>query len=280
MTSSSVGPTGKELSARAEADVIVAMSRMSRACAVCDCINPDLDFDFARLPRANLVDRRTLQALEELKVPPSPPAGDPGFLRRVSLDLTGEQPHPRADSQFLADKGPDKRQSCVDTLLARPEHVSSGWIKLGDLLQISQARQGNGAYRYQEWVDRCLSENTPWDVMVTKMLTALGDPNDPETGGPVNYALDCSRGQRSGRADGPAVPGPEGCAVPSATIILSTSGPRTITSDWRPSSPRFSGGMGMGAMMGRPRSRSTPRARSCTCGPSSRRSRGCREARS
>src|SRR5208283_4969530 len=32
--------------------------------------------------------------------------------------------------------------------------------------------------------------NTPWDVMVTRMLTALGDPNDPETGGPVNYALD------------------------------------------------------------------------------------------
>jgi hypothetical protein len=27
-------------------------------------------------------------------------------------------------------------------------------------------------------------------VVVTKLLTALGDPNDPDTGGPVNYALD------------------------------------------------------------------------------------------
>ena len=77
------------------------------------------------------------------------------------------------------------------------------------MLQISQARQGNGAYRYQEWVDRCLHQNTPWDVMVTKMLTALGDPNDPETGGPVNYALDSLRPERPGRADGPAISGPE-----------------------------------------------------------------------
>src|SRR5207248_3981683 len=29
-----------------------------------------------------------------------------------------------------------------------------------------------------------------WDAVVTKLLTALGDPTDIDTGGPVNYAAD------------------------------------------------------------------------------------------
>jgi hypothetical protein len=102
-------------------------------------------------------------------------ADDPGvqlLLRWQSADgtvrdLTGEQPTPEQIRRFLADKDPEKRLSLVDRLLARPEFVLFWRIKLGDLLQISQGRQGNGAYRYQEWIDRCLNENTPWDVMVT-----------------------------------------------------------------------------------------------------------------
>ena len=57
-------------------------------------INPDLDFDFARLKRRNFIDDELFKRLESLKVPPSPPASDAAFLRRVSLDLTGEQPRP------------------------------------------------------------------------------------------------------------------------------------------------------------------------------------------
>ncbi len=61
---------------------------------------------------------------------------------------------------------------------------------MGDLLQISSTRQGNGAYRYQAWIDNCLSKNRPWDEVVKTLLTAVGDPNDLEKGGPINYALD------------------------------------------------------------------------------------------
>src|SRR5207253_10187962 len=35
-----------------------------------------------------------------------------------------------------------------------------------------------------------LAKNTPWDVVVTRLLTALGDPTDIDNGGPVNYAAD------------------------------------------------------------------------------------------
>jgi hypothetical protein len=83
-----------------------------------------------------------------------------------------------------------KRTKLVDRLLAQPEFVAFWRIKLGDLLQISSARQGNGAYRYQAWVDRCLNKNQPWDEVVRTLLTAVGDPNDIEKGGPVNYVTD------------------------------------------------------------------------------------------
>ncbi|MGC8642769.1 MAG: DUF1549 and DUF1553 domain-containing protein [Isosphaeraceae bacterium] len=188
--SSSVSPLGKAvLLRRAEADVIVRYETHVESVRLSTVINPGLAFDFASLPRRNLVDRELWKRLEALKVPPSPPASDPVFLRRVSLDLTGEQPTPEQIRAFLADKAPDKRVKLVDTLLARPDHIYFWLVKLGDLLQISPAQQGNSTYRYQEWVRHCLSENTRWDVVVTKLLTSLGDPNDPETGGPVNYAL-------------------------------------------------------------------------------------------
>jgi hypothetical protein len=190
-SSASIDPKGRgALLRRGEVDLIVRYQSHVLSARLGTIINPELDFDFARLPRRNVIDEELFKRLASLKVPPSPPARDAVFLRRASLDLTGEQPTPAEVREFLADRDPEKRRKLIDKLMARPEFVLFWRIKLGDLLQISTARQGNTAYRYHDWVDRCLSKNVPWDVMVTKMLTALGDPNDIEDGGPVNYALD------------------------------------------------------------------------------------------
>jgi len=178
------------LKTRAETDVIVRYQSQIMNVRLSAVINPDLKFDFSQVKRRNFIDDELFKRLESLKVPPSPPASDAAFLRRVSLDLTGEQPAPDEVRQFLADHDPDKRIKLIDRLLAKPEFVLFWRIKLGDLLQISSARQGNGAYRYQAWIDNCLSKNRPWDGVVRTLLTALGDPNDLETGGPVNYAMD------------------------------------------------------------------------------------------
>ena len=181
---------GAKLLRRGEADVIVRYQSHVTSVRLAAVINPEQQFDFARLPRRNVIDQELFKRLALLKVPPSPPASDAAFLRRVSLDLSGEQPTPAQIREFLADTTPNKRAELVDRLLARPEFVLFWRIKLGDLLQISPARQGNSSHRYQEWLDHCLADNTPWDVVVTKLLTALGDPSDSETGGPVNYSLD------------------------------------------------------------------------------------------
>ncbi|WP_240911015.1 DUF1549 and DUF1553 domain-containing protein [Paludisphaera soli] len=179
-----------ELLRRGEADLVVRYGTRVETVRLSTPVNPQLAFDFAALPRSNLIDDQLLRRLEALKVPPSPPASDAAFLRRITLDLTGGPPSPEEIRRFLADPDPEKRATLVDRLLDRPEFVQFWRIKFGDLLQISAARQGNGAYRYQEWLDARLAENAPWDVVVRTLLTALGDPNDVETGGPVNYAVD------------------------------------------------------------------------------------------
>jgi len=178
------------LKTRAETDVIVRYQTQIVGVRLAAVINPDLKFDFSQVKRRNFIDDELFKRLESLRVPPSPPASDAAFLRRVSLDLTGEQPTPDEVRRFLADSDADKRIKLVDRLLAKPDFVLFWRIKLGDLLQISSARQGNGAYRYQAWIDNCLSKNRPWDDVVRTLLTAIGDPNDVDTGGPVNYAID------------------------------------------------------------------------------------------
>jgi hypothetical protein len=174
---------------RAETDLIVRYRTSVISTRIGARMNPELEFDFASLPRRNLIDEHLFARLESLNVPPSPPADDATFLRRVSLDLTGQQPRPDQVRAFLDDPDPDRRVKLVDRLMTDPLFVDFWHLKLGDLLQISQARFGNGVYRYNDWVKEQLASNTPWDEFVHTLLTALGNPNALD-GGPVNYALE------------------------------------------------------------------------------------------
>jgi hypothetical protein len=90
----------------------------------------------------------------------------------------------------VKDTDPEKRLKLVDKLLQDRLFVKFWKIKLGDLLQISQQRFGNGSGLYETWLEKSLASNTPWDEMVRQLLTSLGNPTDPSTGGPVNYAID------------------------------------------------------------------------------------------
>ncbi|MGE3819609.1 MAG: DUF1553 domain-containing protein [Isosphaeraceae bacterium] len=186
----SVNSAGKAtLLKRAEADLVVRYQSKVLSVRLGTIVNPDLDFDFAALPRRNVVDEELFKRLESLKVPPSPRSGDAAFLRRVSLDLTGLQPLPEEVRAFLADTDPDKRIKRVDRLLDSREFVLFWKIKFGDLLQISQARFNNGAAYYHTWLEEQLQNGTPWDQSVRTLMTALGNPT-VFGGGPVNYALD------------------------------------------------------------------------------------------
>jgi hypothetical protein len=178
------------LRATGETDVIVRFGSQVVSCRISSPFNPKLAFDFGNLKRSNLIDEHIFKRLEDLKVPPSPAAPDTVFLRRASFDLTGQLPEPDEVKQFVASTDPDKRAQKVTELIARRDFLHFWKLKLGDLLQISPARIGNGAGAYEFWLERQLTQNRPWNEMVTELLTALGDPNDKTNGAAANYALD------------------------------------------------------------------------------------------
>ena len=130
------------LLSRAETDLIVRYGSHVLSTRISTVINPGLAFDFSKLERRNFIDDELFKRLESLKVPPSPPASDAAFLRRLSLDLTGEQPRPDEIRAFLADKNPDKRTKLIDRLIKEKEFVQFWRIKMGDLLQISSGATG------------------------------------------------------------------------------------------------------------------------------------------
>ncbi|CAN5905619.1 DUF1549 domain-containing protein [soil metagenome] len=175
---------------RAETDLVVRYQTQVVTRRIGTLIHPDLDFDFDALSRRNFIDEELFRRLESLKVPPSPTARDTEFLRRVTLDLTGQIPRPDQIRAYLEDDDPEKRFKLVDELMRDPLFNSFWQIKLGDLLQISRERFAGGWGPYDYWLRSRFSQNRPWDEMVRELLTSLGNPNDLREGGPVNYALD------------------------------------------------------------------------------------------
>src|SRR5262249_44498826 len=109
------------LQSRAETDLIVRYQSHVVAARVSTVINPALSFDYSTLKRRNFIDDELFKRLESLRVPPSPQSTDAAFLRRVSLDLTGEQPAPEDVRSFLADKDDEKRSKLIERLLKTDE---------------------------------------------------------------------------------------------------------------------------------------------------------------
>ncbi len=134
---------------------------------------------FPNVAGHNFVDRHVLAKLRRLNVPPAPLADDATFLRRASLDVTGELPPPNEVRAFLADRAADKRARKVDELLGRPGYAALWAMKFCDLLKASDfgvyadaITQEADAPRFQHWVRARLEENLPYDQIAERILTA------------------------------------------------------------------------------------------------------------
>ena len=117
------------------------------------------------------------------------PSGDAEFLRRVSLDLTGQIPTADRTKAFLADSSADKRDRLIDELLASEGFVDRWSLWFGDHVQnvrvssnILLYQQGRNAYYL--WITDAFRTGKPYDVMVRELLSARGESF---TAGPANY---------------------------------------------------------------------------------------------
>lgn len=140
-------------------------------------LNPKPGFAWKALPQNNYIDTHIDAKLQKLHIQPSPLADDATFLRRASLDLTGQLPTPEEVRAFLADATPTKakRAKLIDKLIARPAYTDHWTIKWGDLLQSSRKYLGEkGTFAFREWIRDGIATNKPYDKMVRELLTSRG----------------------------------------------------------------------------------------------------------
>ena len=122
------------------------------------------------------IDDLVLKELEASKVEPAPRTTDEQFLRRVTLDLTGQLPLPADVTEFVADPDAKKRARLIDKLLESEEYARH-WARYWRDVIASRVADRRGLIlvnAFETWLDRQFTQNVSWGQMTRAMLTAEG----------------------------------------------------------------------------------------------------------
>ena len=136
---------------------------------------------------ANPIDRLVFQQLAANKLAPAPRADKLTLLRRVTIDLTGLPPTPKAVSVFIADNSPKAYEKVVDRLLASPaygERWGRHWldvVRYGESDGYERNIIRTNAWPYRDYVIRAFNQDVPYTEFVTEQLAGdtvgKGNPN-------------------------------------------------------------------------------------------------------
>ena len=126
------------------------------------------------------IDDFTFSAMRAEGIAPADPSGDPEFLRRVTLDLTGRIPTPDEVFAFLGDTSAEKRDVAIDRLLTTPQWADRWAMFFGDRFgntirtsQVNRFLDGRDAFHL--FLLESLREEKPYDQMAREMLTSAGN---------------------------------------------------------------------------------------------------------
>ena len=154
------------------------------------------------------VDRAIADKLKKLNIVPAAPCDDATFIRRATLDVTGQLPTADEVRKFLEDKSQDKRAKLVDELLKRPLHSAVWATKLCDITGMdNRVLYDRAVCNAYDWYRNKLDANWPWDKIVRNVLTATAaDQRTPEE---LTEALKKQAEDRKKFGDGGALPDPK-----------------------------------------------------------------------
>lgn len=181
-------------------------------CARLTYLEPQPGFAWSQPPEHNDIDRHVFVKLKALNILPSELCTDEEFVRRAYIDLCGMIPTPDECRLFLADASPDKRARLVDQLLERPEFADFLAYKWLDVLRSNRLTiQIKGSHAYRQWLRSHMERNTPWNQVITELLTASGSTF-------ANPAANYFRGPYSN--GDPVVQSPENLAEGTAQLFF------------------------------------------------------------
>ncbi|MES2466655.1 MAG: PSD1 and planctomycete cytochrome C domain-containing protein [Verrucomicrobiota bacterium] len=123
----------------------------------------------------NDIDRFIRAQQEKQGLTPSPEAGRPTLLRRLSLDLTGLPPAPEEVESFVNDQRPDAWERQVDRLLASPHHGERMAVAWLDVVRFSDTvgyhgDQNQRIFPYRDYVIDSYNNNKPFDQFTREQL--------------------------------------------------------------------------------------------------------------
>jgi hypothetical protein len=131
--------------------------------------------------REHPVDAILQSRWKELKITPARLSSDEEFLRRVTLDLNGTLPEPEEIRAFIASKAADKRARKIDELLSRADWAAFWSDRLAALLLPSENRRKAIFFKpLRDHLKDRLAKDTPYDKLVSEMLTASGSNKDED----------------------------------------------------------------------------------------------------
>lgn len=102
---------------------------------------------------------------------------DEQFIRRASLDLTGQLPSPTDIADFVASSDPDKRSQRIERLLesdAYARHWARFWRDVVSA-RITNRRSMGLTRSFEEWLYEQLRANRSWGEITRSILTAEGE---------------------------------------------------------------------------------------------------------
>lgn len=174
-TSAAIDPDGMVTAgARGEAFVMARFETKTEGRQVL-VLPKDLKYEAPEIT-GNYIDELVGKKLNQLRILPSGLCTDEEFLRRITIDITGQLPTEEEYQQFINDAAPNKRAELIERLLGRKEFSEIWAMKFAQLLMIKSTNQVSykSAFLYNQWLTDNFARNVPIDEMVRELFGATG----------------------------------------------------------------------------------------------------------
>ena len=164
------------VSIKSLAGEVAVMARFQGQVAVFRASVPILEGENQWPEPTNPIDAAVIAQLKSLNIPISNVCDDNTFLRRVTLDLTGQLPTLAEIKQFGSNPSAGKRSEWIEYLLSSEnyaEHFANKWMLILRNRRDTPGQKA-GSFAFHRWIREQIANNRPFDEFVRDIVAASG----------------------------------------------------------------------------------------------------------